>query len=763
MSQTCCWATMSARSERALFSKTLKMPARPMTVSLAGLTDFDQLPSALKARIGRFAAALKVDKESLCGLSMWQDGVPFNSDRSKSVEVLSLGILTCGLLDLRLPLAVVPKHCVLKGEGGAIDAIFRDAALDVEITNWGVNYGSYFWLASSSNRLRVSMVTWDFDPPKGTLVDSPGNWCVCDQPVLSVRQCDEPHEGSFVVMQNGLLRGSSDQCVHVGADKKLGLMPCPTTRDEKFLWHFQIGNCYFIFEMVDTAEKLWTATAGDWWERKPLILGNLAFEDKSSDGGQFRMYVEQVGIPNQLCLGAPWDETMRATSDCRSTFLWRGAHLVYFDLGDTSTTYYMQAVGNLLKRARSTTPDDDSYKFNFVSGKIIPFSNSKLCLKLVGQTSVEFSQDCWHGAYGIRWKEDKVVPAEHQWGQWTELGSCEASISVVMQQDSNPNAEAQLLNFTIADLESLSSKEKEAYKMKPSATVDPSLAKNTVDKGMTMQQLTDILRLAYHTTPFGDPQAAPFNFSAASATFAETVGFLSLQPGGAPWGLRCPQGAVVASEGSTMPYCRFVDAFDEKVFFSFSGSMSCPDGSAVSGWYNLPGIPVTAGKYGGPIAATGVRLFCRSTALLSSCQPPTTPYCQGGGVVASISFDSNQFKLGCCKLQRRLGLTLLFPSQRVVGPPNPGFDEMAAGYYCPTSVDITGAPTYEMTSIPRLGGPGHFDNTLRWNRFKKSWDLICRTWKKNFSLPGEDESPVAANASGANFSVSFIEPLTAAY
>lgn len=90
----------------------------------------------------------------------------------------------------------------------------------------------------------------------------------------------------------------------------------------------------------------------------------------------------------------------------------------------------------------------------------------------------------------------------------------------------------------------------------------------------------------------------------------------------------------------------------EKVFFSFSGSMSCPDGSAVSGWYNLPGIPVTAGKYGGPIAATGVRLFCRSTALLSSCQPPTTPYCQGGGVVASISFDSNQFKLGCCKLQR---------------------------------------------------------------------------------------------------------------
>ena len=98
------------------------------TVSVAGLTDFDQLPSALQERMGRFAAALKVDQESLCGLSVWQDGVPFNSDRSKSVEVLSLGILTCGLLDMRLPLAVVPKHCVLKGEGGTIDAIFRVCA-----------------------------------------------------------------------------------------------------------------------------------------------------------------------------------------------------------------------------------------------------------------------------------------------------------------------------------------------------------------------------------------------------------------------------------------------------------------------------------------------------------------------------------------------------------------------------------------------------------------------------------------------------------
>ena len=41
---------------------------------------------------------------------------------------------------------------------------------------------------------------------------------------------------------------------------------------------------------------------------------------------------------------------------------------------------------------------------------------------------------------------------------------------------------------------------------------------------------------------------------------SEVVGFLSLQPDGAPWGLRCPLGAVVASDGSTMPYCIQLDA-----------------------------------------------------------------------------------------------------------------------------------------------------------------------------------------------------------
>ena len=35
---------------------------------------------------------------------------------------------------------------------------------------------------------------------------------------------------------------------------------------------------------------------------------------------------------------------------------------------------------------------------------------------------------------------------------------------------------------------------------------------------------------------------------------------------------------------------RSVFLSEEKTFYAFSGSMSCPDGTAVSGWYNLPGM-----------------------------------------------------------------------------------------------------------------------------------------------------------------------------
>lgn len=42
--------------------------------------------------------------------------------------------------------------------------------------------------------------------------------------------------------------------------------------------------------------------------------------------------------------------------------------------------------------------------------------------------------------------------------------------------------------------------------------------------------------------------------------FGSTEPTRPLSPGGAPWGLRCPKGAVLASQKPHMPYCLQIDA-----------------------------------------------------------------------------------------------------------------------------------------------------------------------------------------------------------
>ena len=78
---------------------------------------------------------------------------------------------------------------------------------------------------------------------------------------------------------------------------------------------------------------------------------------------------------------------MQMSSECRSTFLWRGAHIAYFHLGDLKTTYYLQTIEDdhqlRLIAAKQTTPGPE---FNFVvsGGKIMPASSasgSKQCLR----------------------------------------------------------------------------------------------------------------------------------------------------------------------------------------------------------------------------------------------------------------------------------------------------------------------------------------------------------------------------------------------
>ena len=56
-------------------------------------------------------------------------------------------------------------------------------------------------------------------------------------------------------------------------------------------------------------------------------------------------------------------------------------------------------------------------------------------------------------------------------------------------------------------------------------------------------------------------KTGPFSYGARHAVFAQHVFYFS--PGGAPWGLKCPSGAVVASDQTTTPYCLQLGASSE--------------------------------------------------------------------------------------------------------------------------------------------------------------------------------------------------------
>ena len=111
------------------------------------------------------------------------------------------------------------------------------------------------------------------------------------------------------------------------------------------------------------------------------------------------------------------------------------------------------------------------------------------------------------------------------------------------------------------------------------------------------------------------------------------------------WGLSCPPQAVVVSEGQTLPHCLHIGASeDEMNFTSFSGSAACPPGTAISGWYNLPGIPVKSGEKGGPAAWTGLQVFCRKTGLLAACAQPEKSHCEAAnkiGIPSSCRSESS--------------------------------------------------------------------------------------------------------------------------
>ncbi|CAK9105872.1 unnamed protein product [Durusdinium trenchii] len=293
-------------------------------------------------------------------------------------------------------------------------------------------------------------------------------------------------------------------------------------------------------------------------------------------------------------------------------------------------------------------------------------------------------------------------------------------------------------------------------------TSDPNRPK---DFAMTAKQAFSMLQnQAYYSTSFDEQaaQQAPFSFNPSKGKNPQQVGYLSLPPSGAGmWGLRCPSGAVVASTGQSQPHCVHINAGKETTHREGSGSAFCPPGSAVSGWFNLPGVPVKGRKDGpgGPTEATHFLLFCRETPLLSTCKPLQSSRCAMAEVVGGVSFGAGSFKLSCCGLQKELGVTLL----DTIGQSYETFE----GYYCPSSMEqSTGSATYTRTNIRALGSislrsADHSPWELKWNKFQAAWELREPLGHVHAQINSSQVSPVGL--AGKRFSVTSIRDLRAQY
>ncbi len=82
--------------------------------SESGLFDHTLLDPAPLKHLRQACDQLSADMNKVAGVSIWADGVPYNHDRSKSFEVVSLQILTHASSTMRFPLACVPKHWMAK-------------------------------------------------------------------------------------------------------------------------------------------------------------------------------------------------------------------------------------------------------------------------------------------------------------------------------------------------------------------------------------------------------------------------------------------------------------------------------------------------------------------------------------------------------------------------------------------------------------------------------------------------------------------------
>ncbi|CAE7805567.1 unnamed protein product [Symbiodinium sp. CCMP2592] len=292
---------------------------------------------------------------------------------------------------------------------------------------------------------------------------------------------------------------------------------------------------------------------------------------------------------------------------------------------------------------------------------------------------------------------------------------------------------------------------------KTCASLVKATSSNAGDASMTGMKLLTLLQgQKYFSTSMGDPQLPPFNQSGNTHPWLLGHGSLT-RLGKITWGLNCPEGAIVTSSPTTQPHCLQVGAGAQTWIEVLSGSALCPSGSAVSGWYNLPGEPVQGNGAGGPAHFVGMRLFCRKTNLLANCQQLMNPSCQKGEVLAGIGYSSDSMRVKCCKLQQKVGLRLM--PQEPQGRKEAQKDFQ--GYYCPTGIDSTGAPFYTRTLIRALGKlhESGANATLSWDKWTAEWQVrvnhtVVSSFRSDAVLPAEIDF-----SSGDKFSAVPIVPM----
>ncbi|CAK9010740.1 unnamed protein product [Durusdinium trenchii] len=248
--------------------------------------------------------------------------------------------------------------------------------------------GLTWWIDTYTEQLRVSSSgAVKLDPNK--------TWCVCDTATQPGTLYACPCTSTCLVMERGFIQGSTGKCARA-LGQTLKYVSCPMTRDIPFLWYFQSGNCFFGFDLSNTAKRLWTATseAATSPSASPLRLGNYAFKMHPIEpqGGLFQIYMDYPPYSVQLCLHADMSQkngtgfAMKISGDCQSVFMWIGQHLIYFHRSDLSTTYYMALYANptdlrqILVAEKQTKPGD-RYNFKMDHGQIFPVGEPTKCLQ----------------------------------------------------------------------------------------------------------------------------------------------------------------------------------------------------------------------------------------------------------------------------------------------------------------------------------------------------------------------------------------------